>query len=562
MTLWQSYASNYRDLDRRGLVAELMTVFSSMFRKCGGTLVAVIVALAAVAPLLAQSAAPAPFSKSEAQKGDWHDPLGRDTPQETVVNFLEACHARQYSKAAHYLDLRQLPLSEREKQGDELARQLEDLLDDTPFDIATLSRNTDGDLDDGLAPGRERLLNFRADGQTLELQLDRVELERGRKVWLVSADSVPIIPRAHHLIAETPLEKKLPQALVQHELLDTPLWRWIFLVAAGILIWFAAGLAARGIALLIQRFTVLERAHADTLLGPLRLFVAASGFRAVMEFAPPSAIVRLYLERGVGLLIIISLAWAAAAVVDMVAERWRSRLDPRMRAMTYSVLPLGRQIIKLLLFLFAILTVLSMWGYNTNTLLAGLGVGGLAVALAAQKTIENLFGGLSVIGDRPVLVGDFCRFGNRVGNVIHIGLRSTRIRTLDRTIVSVPNSQFSTMELENFSARDKMWFHPTLRLRRDTNSNQLRQVVNSVRDVLEHHPKVETGNLPVRFIGIGDSSLDIEVFAYVATPDFDEFLKIQQELLLDLMRVVERAGTGLAVPIVANVPFEHLAAAS
>jgi MscS family membrane protein len=289
--------------------------------------------------------------------------------------------------------------------------------------------------------------------------------------------------------------------------------------------------------------------------------LAVIGFRAAMEFARPSAIVRLYLGRGLGLIFVLALAWASAEVIDVIGERWRARLDPRMRAMTYSVLPLGRQILKLLLFLFAILAVLASWGYNTNTLLAGLGVGGLAIALAAQKTIENLFGGISVIGDRPVLVGDFCRFGNRVGTITHIGLRSTRIRTLDRTIVSVPNGQFSTMELENFSARDKIWFHPTLKLRRDTNTKQLRQVVAYLYQILEQHPKVEIGDIPVRFIGIGDSSLDIEIFAYVLTANFDEYLGIQQDLLLDLMAAVERTGAALAVPVVEQVPRGQAAAA-
>src|SRR5207237_8568046 len=110
-----------------------------------------------------------------------------------------------------------------------------------------------------------------------------------------------------------------------------------------------------------------------------------------------------------------------------------------------------------------VLWVLGAWGYNVDTVLAGLGVGGIAVALAAQKTIENLFGGVSVISDKPVLVGDFCQFGGQVGTVEDIGLRSTRIRTLDRTVVTVPNSQFSTMTLENFSRRDRIWFHSMLR---------------------------------------------------------------------------------------------------
>ena len=220
-------------------------------------------------------------------------------------------------------------------------------------------------------------------------------------------------------------------------------------------------------------------------------------------------------------------------------------------------MPLGRQVFKLLLYLIAFLAVLSAWGYNTTTILAGLGVGGIAIALAAQKTIENLFGGISIIGDRPVLVGDFGRFGKYVGTIMHIGLRSTRIRTLDRTVVSVPNGQFSTMELENFTARDKIWFHQTLSLRRDTSAQQLRQVLSSVRDVLKQNPKVEIGDIPVRFVGIGPYSLDIEVFAYVLTPDFDAFLGIQQELLLELMRAVERAGTGLAVPLYESMNSEH-----
>src|SRR5262249_27985445 len=153
--------------------------------------------------------------------------------------------------------------------------------------------------------------------------------------------------------------------------------------------------------------------------------------------------------------------------------------------------------------------VIGSWGYNTSTILAGLGIGGIAIALAAQKTIENLFGGVAVVSDKPVTVGDFCKFGDRVGTVEDIRLRSTRIRTLDRTVVSVPNSEFSSMVLENYSKRDKVWFHPTLNLRRDTTPNQVRNILESIRSILADHPKVETGTLPVRFIGAGSYSLDI-----------------------------------------------------
>jgi MscS family membrane protein len=224
-----------------------------------------------------------------------------------------------------------------------------------------------------------------------------------------------------------------------------------------------------------------------------------------------------------------------------------------MQAVSYSVLPLVRQILKVSLYLIAILGVLSAWGYNTSTILAGLGVGGIAVALAAQKTIENLFGGISVIGDRPVLVGDVCRFGDRTGTVMHIGLRSTRLRTADRTIVSVPNAQFSAMELENISGRDKIWFHPTLNLRRDTTTDQLMQVLSSLKEILKRHTNVETGKIPVRFAGVGPYSLDVEADLYVATSDYDEFMALRQELLIEMLRAVEQAGTALAVPMQESV---------
>ena len=117
------------------------------------------------------------------------DPLGRSTPQGSVLQFLEACHAREYSKALHFLDLRRMTPADRTKNGPDLARQLEDLLDDTPFDIATLSRDPEGDLDDGLGPNHELLQTFHVDGKALDLQLERVELRPGLHVWLVSTDS-------------------------------------------------------------------------------------------------------------------------------------------------------------------------------------------------------------------------------------------------------------------------------------------------------------------------------------------------------------------------------------
>ena len=432
----------------------------------------------------------------------------------------------------------------RRDGGQDLARQLEDLLDDTPFDITTLSRDPQGNEADELPADLDQLATFDVGGRPVDLQMQRSSPQPGVEIWQVSAASVALIPKAHQAVAETPFEKKLPQALVTFEVFDTPVWRWIALLLMAAAIWFAASLAAHAVALIPSAWWNIASFH-----GPVRLALAIAAFRVAMELAPPATIARAVIGRVLALAFALSVAWAGAVLVNGLSERWRGRLDPRQQAVTLSFLPLIRQAFRVSLFLIAVLSVLNAWGYNTTTILAGLGVGGIAIALAAQKTIEDLFGGISVISDRPVLVGDACKFDSGTGTVMHIGLRSTRIRTPDRTIVSVPNSKFAAMTLENISGRDKILFHPTFNLRLDTTSDQLLKVLSSFRQILASHPKVEPGKTPVRFAGVGTYSLDVEIFAYVTTPDYDEYLVLQEDLLFKLLRAVEEAGTHLAVPV-------------
>lgn len=180
--------------------------------------------------------------------------------------------------------------------------------------------------------------------------------------------------------------------------------------------------------------------------------------------------------------------------------------------------------------------------------LAGLGIGGLAVALAARSTLENVISGFILFADRPLKVGDFCRFGSRVGTVERIGIRSTLVRTLDRTLVSVPNAEFVNMHLENFGRRDRILLHRTIALRHETTSDQLRFVLAELRKLLIAHPKVSEEPARVRLVNIGPQSLDIEIFAYVKTTDWSEFLAIAEDIQLHIREVVERAGTRFALP--------------
>jgi len=483
------------------------------------------------------------------------DPLHRETPRSSVYSFLEACHAQNYTLAWRYIDLRNAPPQQRSIGGPQLAQQLEQILDrDVRFDVASLSANPEGDRADGLKPDRERVDTFQLNGQRVELDLERVTMHSGLSVWLFSSDTIALVPQLAKLLSDSPIERHLPQPLVDWKLVDTPIWRWIALVVLAAVLGPLSKLVSRPILLLAEWISSrivpqMDRSALRAFIGPLRLFLCIAVFRAGIEWiGPAAALLRLYLERAVDLLFYWALAWLCTVVVDLFIRRLRTVLQYKHQALSYSVLPLSSRVLKIAIFLLTIAAILSSWGYNTTTILAGLGVGGLAIALAAQKTIENLFGGVAVITDRPVAIGDFCKFGDLVGTVEDVGLRSTRVRTLNRTIVTVPNAEFSAMTLENFSKRDKMWFHLTLNLRRDTLPGQVRNLLQAITRGLKEHPKVEIGSLPVRFIGVGVYSLDLEVFAYVLTPDFDEFLQIQQDLLLWILDAVQAAGTSLAVP--------------
>jgi MscS family membrane protein len=520
----------------------------------------VAAAVISLSMLLGAPQQPAPTANNAAKS---QDPLNRDSPQSSVVSFLEAYHARDYVKAAKYLDLRKFPRTERMKAGAGLAQQLGQILDrDSQFDVADLSRDPAGSSGGSGPPDRERVDTITVNGHSLDLDLERVQLRSGLSVWLFSADSVERVPQLARMTSDSPVERYLPDPLVYWSFLDMSLWRWIALALLAVLV----GGLSKLLSPLVLRLgePALKRiaprinwSLLESFLAPLQLVLAVAVFRAGVEWIEPSARVRPYLERGVALLFFLGLAWLGMRIVDLIIRRLAVVLRSRRQSFSYSVLPLASRVLKITILLLMIAAVLSNWGYNTTTIVAGLGVGGIAIALAAQKTIENFFGGVAVVSDRPVAVGDFCKFGDRMGTVEDIGLRSTRIRTLDRTLVTVPNGQFSSMTLENFDQRDKMLFHFTLNLRRDTKPDQVRALLASITKTLAEHPKLETGLIPVRFVGVGTYSLDLEIFAHVQTRNGDEFMQIQQDLYLWILDAVENAGTALALPTQASISYSY-----
>jgi MscS family membrane protein len=240
----------------------------------------------------------------------------------------------------------------------------------------------------------------------------------------------------------------------------------------------------------------------------------------------------------------VALFWALFRTVDVT----RGAIQGFSDAASRSLLALGARVAKVLIGAVAVVAVVSALGYPVASLIAGLGIGGLALALAAQKTLENLFGAFAIGFDQPIREGDFVQVDGVLGTVEMIGLRSTRIRTVERTVVSFPNGRLADMRTENFAQRDRLRLSVVLGLAYSTTAAQMREVLAAVDAELRGHPKVYPDGISVRFRSLGESTLDVEASAWFRTTDGDEFTLIRQELLLRMLEIVERAGTSLAFP--------------
>ncbi len=473
------------------------------------------------------------------------DPLGRSTPQGAVLGFMRATSDRDYGRAVDYLDTRQ-PL----KRAEQLARELQSVMDrGLTGHLDALSRSPEGNLADGLSPMRERVGIAKAGSETLDIQLERVERD-GVPVWLFSSDTLQSVPRLYNQLDAPFLDRYIPRVLMQTTILYISLWRWLSIFVVLPFLYFAARLISFALFPLL-RFAVRRMSKRDEekplqrLKGPLNLLILAL---ASYAYAPllNSALVRIFWMRAAITVVIVSLTWAAIRLIDVLIER-----TVRGRRMTdasgmIAITRLGGQFGKGLAIVVGAALILYEAGINLTAVLTGLGVGGIAIAFAAQKTLENLFGGIMIASDQPVRVGDYCRAGEYSGIVESIGLRSTRIRTIDRTLVSVPNGQLSVMSLENFAMRDKIRFTHTVSLRPETSSGQLRSILLGGDRMLHDHSMVEAATAHVRFVGVKNSAFEIELFAYIMAQSWDTFLEVQEELLLGLVDLVEASGAAFA----------------
>jgi MscS family membrane protein len=475
-----------------------------------------------------------------------------ETPRRAMEDYLHAARDGDYARAARTLDLRSLPPAQRE-QGPTLARELKVVLDRTLWvDLDALSDEPDGDPGDGSAT-RDVVGSIQTSRGPTAVLLQRVALEDGTHAWRVAAPTVAQIPALYAEFGEGWVAELLPTPLVEIRVLEVRLWQWIglliLLVLATAVSWvLATGVVGTVRSLLRRARTGFDDALLALAVGPLRLTLAVSVFSTgtyALGLALPVHRFFVALEKA---LTIVAVTWLLLRLADVLCRALERHLVAQGKATAMSMVPLGRRTVKVFLGGLAAIATLQNLGFNVTGILAGLGVGGLAIALAAQKTVENLFGGVTLIADQPVRVGDFCRFGDRVGTVEDIGLRSTRVRTLERTVVTIPNAQFSATELENFAWRDRIWLKTTIGLRYETTPDQLRHVLVELKKLLLAHPMVHPEPARVRFVGFGAYSLDLEIFAYVVTTDINEFIAVREDIFLRIMDVVAASGSGFAFP--------------
>ncbi len=369
----------------------------------------------------------------------------------------------------------------------------------------------------------------------------------------VNLKNSEIVQTLSQIIGEPTLRSKLPNIFFSIEFLEVKLWQWVGLFGTIFFAYFLSWIAARfmvkvGAGFARRTMTDVDDLLIERLTAPVRLLAAIFIYYIglhVIGLGGPGNIFFVGMARAC---IIIVTVWILVRITDLISDVVGKRLALAGRNGAYSLLPIGRKTAKAVLSGLAALALLQNFGVNVTALLAGLGVGGLAVALASQKTLENLFGGIMISLDQPVRVGDTCRFGDKVGTVEDIGLRSVRVRTLDRTVVAIPNAEFSQMQLENFGLRDRIRFQTVLGLRYETSPDQMRAILLELRRLLLAHAKIDTTNLNVRFIAFNSSSLDIEIVTYVLTTEYAEFLAVREDILLRIMDIVAACGSGFAFP--------------
>jgi len=478
--------------------------------------------------------------------------LGRRTPRGTVNGFIDAMSGLNYDRAARYLNFP--PGISTKEAKEEVVQVLQRLFDQKgniqPYYM--ISNEPSGKTDDGIDINLEKIGSVEADGETIAIFLEQYEDESGYPIWLFSSETTRAISSLS-LENAALINEITPEFFKKYLWGGVPAGQWIIALALIALSYLISLLIVAILIFLIKK--LWKKARHSPVSGiinavklPVKLYLAIWIFVTVSRNLELSIILRQKFSSitiSVGIAAILILLWRLS---DLIGKIGKEKMLLRGNPAGVSIVLFLQRAAKIAIVAFGIIAILGAVGIDVTAGLAALGIGGIALALGAQKTIENFVCSVTLIADRPIRVGDFCKVGEVTGHIEKIGIRSTRIRTLDRTLVTIPNGAFSSDTIENYAYRDKFRFVSVLNFRYETSSDQLRFLLTELRKVLYAHPKVYEEPARIRFIGFGAHSLDLEVFAYLDARSYDEFLEIREDLMLRMMEVVDGSGTDFAFP--------------
>lgn len=482
------------------------------------------------------------------------DPLGRETPRGTLLGFIKAAQEEHYAVAIEYF---QLPPNRRrhsEQDDEELAAQLLTIFNQKFSGALELtSRDPVGRLDDGLPPDQERITGALGATDKLPVLLVRLEDLQGRKLWYFSRATLDHVPEMYDLLTFPEIEKQIPKTLVTHRLLFMPIWQWIAIV-----VFLPVALLGGRLITIVVAFLVNQSRKARSKpplapqgffqVDPITLTIAIVSHYIFVGYIGTSLLYRLYYRHLVWIFLAFDFYWILTRITRAISSRIGASLTKRGMLAERSIVSLIRRFTEVFIFLLVTLLVLRNLGVDVSTALAGVGIGGLALGLGAQKTFENMFGGVSILFDKVIQIGDTCRINNQTGVVEDIGLRSTRLRTGERTLLSIPNGIMASAVVENLRFRDKFLCQQTIRLRYDLSPDHVRYVLGQIQNLLIEDPKVEDSSARVRFLRFAEYALEVEIFCYILEPEFTAYLATQEQLFLKIMDTIEKAGAVVALP--------------
>jgi MscS family membrane protein len=492
------------------------------------------------------------------------------------MGLLLAADAGDYKAAAHYLESKQ-SADVREQRARDLAVVLNRGL---KIGADALSKAPEGRLDDDLNPYLEKVGTAIYGHQSLDIVLRRTTSADAPPLWLFSSETLAGVSAAAEHFELPWAEAIWPDWFRETRLLTIPLFtlmnRLISIVLAMVLAW----LVTLALVALLRSFVRRNRIeYGEKGLERIKWLIWLLVFAVIARIAATEAVTvaaRIFSEFVANVLMVVAVSWILVRMTRFAAEAKIHHLRQASSPGKIAAVELLSWLVMCVWVVTGLFLILRSFGVELTAAIAGLGVGTIAIAFAAQKTLENLFGTVMIVSDEIVKVGDFCQAGTVEGHVESIGLRSTRIRTADRTLVTIPNGQLAAMSVGNPARRDKFLFRHTIRIPYETTAAGLRSVLARILAILENEPNLEPGSVQARLTQFGNAAIEVQASAYVLTSSAAVFQDVQQELLLRIMDAIEACGTALVSPsgpssvtrskaeleVVERPPGERLAASS